>query len=69
MAVKKGTKIRLAKKAVGLTLMTDAEMQTETSLDKINSSNNLYEKVSDRMLELYPEVLNYLLSEKKEVTD
>lgn len=49
--------------------MTDAEMQTETSLDKINSSNNLYEKVSDRMLELYPEVLNYLLSEKKEVTD
>lgn len=31
-----GKKIRLAKKAIGLTLMTDAAMQTETSLDKIN---------------------------------
>ena len=66
MAVKKGTKIRLAKKALGLTFMTDAAMQTENSLDKINSADNLYEKVTNRMLELYPEVLNNLLVEREE---
>lgn len=66
MAVKKGTKIRLPKKALGLALMTDPVMQTENSLDKINSSDNLYEKVTNRMLELYPEVLNNLLAEREE---
>lgn len=66
MAVKKGTKIRQAQKALGLTFMTDAAMQTENSLDKINSADNLYEKVTNRMLELYPEVLNNLLAEREE---
>lgn len=66
MAVKKGTKIRLAKKALGLTFMTDAAMQSKNSLDKINSTNNLYEKVTNRMLELYPDVLNNLLLEREE---
>lgn len=46
--------------------MTDAAMQTENSLDKINSADNLYEKVTNRMLELYPEVLNNLLVEREE---
>ena len=41
-------------------------MQTENSLDKINSADNLYEKVTNRMLELYPEVLNNLLVEREE---
>lgn len=66
MAVKKGTKIRLPKKALGLALMTDPVMQTENSLDKINASDNLYEKVTNRMLELYPEVLANLLTEMEE---
>ncbi|MGN0990324.1 MAG: hypothetical protein ACI4O4_02590 [Candidatus Ventricola sp.] len=65
MAVKKGTKIRLAEKALGNTLMTDPEHQLSTSLGIWNSSENLYEKVTNRMLELYPEILENLLEESK----
>lgn len=65
MAVKHGTKIRLAKKALGNALMTDAESQLENSLGIHNSTQNLYEKVTNRMLELYPEILHRLLEEKE----
>ena len=65
MAVKHGTKIRLAKNALGNALMTDAKSQLENSLGIHNSTQNLYEKVTNRMLELYPEILHRLLEEKE----
>ena len=64
MAVKHGTKIRLARDAVGLTWMTDAEMQSATSLANVNSIDNLYEKVTSRMIELYPQIMEMLLLEE-----
>lgn len=65
MAVKRGTKIRLAQNALGNALMTDAENQLETSLGIQNSTQNLYEKVTNRMLDLYPVILQRLLEEKE----
>lgn len=64
MAVKKGTKIRLASEAQYLTVMTDSDIQNATSLSSLNSEGNIYEVVTNKMLELYPEILYNL---KKEV--
>ena len=63
MAVKKGTKIRLAQKAISNPWMTDAENQLQTSLGIYNLENNLYEQVNNRLMELYPEILERLMAE------
>lgn len=63
MAVKKGTKIRLAEKAMGNTLMTDPEMQFNTSLGLFNSSCNIYGKLTNLMLEMFPEIMKNLNDE------
>lgn len=64
MAVKCGTKVRLAEHALGNTVMTDAENQFATSLALQNLADNSYEKVTNRMLQLYPEILDNLLAER-----
>lgn len=64
MAVKRGTKIRLAEHALGNALMTDADNQLATSLGLQNLADNSYEKVTNRMLQLYPEILDNLLAER-----
>lgn len=67
MAVRKGTRIRQAKDAIRTLWMTDPENQRRTSLSEYNETNDLYETVSNRMLELYPEILERLLEETHEV--
>lgn len=64
MAVKAETKIRLASEAQDLTVMTDSEVQNATSLSSLNSEGNIYETVTNKMLELYPEILKNLKKEK-----
>ena len=50
MAVKKGTKVRLAEKALGNALMTDSENQLQTSLAIMNCQGNTYANVTNQML-------------------
>ena len=64
MAVRKGTRIRQAQNAIRQLWMTDPEEQRASSLSEYNEANDLYEAVSNRMLELYPEILQRLLAEK-----
>lgn len=60
MAVKKGTKIRLAKNPERCMYMTNAEIQTETSLNRINSQGTIYEDVTNAMLNTFPEIFQRL---------
>lgn len=63
MAVKKGTKTRIAKRAIGLLLMTDPENQNKSALGFTNCLGNTYEKVTENIFTLYPEVQNKLKEE------
>lgn len=63
MAVKNGTKIRLATHAQGTSLMTDVEMQQQTSLDRINGQGNTYQIVTNQMLTQFPAVYANLMAE------
>ena len=65
MAVKKGTKIRQAKNANENVWMTDPKSQYDSSLGVYNLENNLYEQVNNRLMELYPEILDRLLEERQ----
>jgi hypothetical protein len=69
MAVKKGTKIRLAQDALATAWMTDADNQLQTSLGLYNLENNTYERVNNRILELYPEILTRLQEEQNISTE
>ncbi len=69
MAVKKGTKIRLAQDALATAWMTDVDNQLQTSLGLYNLENNLYERVNNRILELYPEILTRLQEEQNISTE
>ena len=62
MAVKKGTKSRLAANPEGFG-MTDFEVQNKVALHNINKLNNIYENVNNLMLEEYPIILQRLKSE------
>lgn len=63
MAVKNKTLIRLATDANGLSLMTNVEVQTASSLSMINENGNLYEEVTNKILEIYPEIYKVLKTE------
>lgn len=64
MAVKAGTKIRLASKAEGLLMMTEPEIQNKTSMGMKNCIGNTYENVTNEILKLFPEILDRLKAEQ-----
>ena len=60
MAVRNETKIRLSEKALGLVAMTDVESQNSSALGYFNEQEHLYEKVTDELLDRYPEIVQRL---------
>ena len=63
MAVKNGTKIYCPQKPNSPYMMTDAESQSKTSLERYNSNNDMYMVCMKRIFERYPEVLHKVLIE------
>ena len=65
MAVRNKTKIRLPENALGLIAMTDAESQNTSALGFTNEHEHLYEKVTDELLQRYPEIVLSLKSQQE----
>lgn len=63
MAVKHGTKTRLAEHAQGLIGMTDAEAQNGCALSNENENASLYEVTTNRLLRTYPDIKKNLMDE------
>lgn len=65
MAVKKGSKIRLAETALGNALMTEPDTQQPVSLGRINTLD-VYVNLTNLLPEMFPEIMKNLKEEMSE---